>query len=310
LLSDFFELLRLRIKAPTGRSIIFFRDVVVKVYESLDEGTYEYNLLQKIKSFKTEKFRVPSAIKFVRGLNSKSAIIMEKVKGMKLDDVIVSYLLFNKKESIKIFYCLGTAVKELHQLGMRGIKTYCLPTSIYELTREIANLIIQLDVLGLINKKDYEQILHLIKKKANVNFSLFSKGFIHGELYFTHVLLSNEKPVLIDFHRACKGPIYYDLAMFLLSMHSSFLYSKFRKKLDRLYDAFLRGYFGRVDENLFTSIVIAEVYLVLRETIAGLRNLKREKSLRGRLLTKIRIKKYIKVLNILTKDLRIRLSLC
>ena len=299
----------MRIKVSTGRSIIFFRDVVVKIYESLDEGIYEYNLLQKIKSFKTEKFRVPLAIKFVQGLNSKSAIIMEKVKGMKLDDVIVSYLLFNKKESIKIFYCLGTAVKELHELGTRGIRTYCLPTSIYELTREITNLIIQLDLLGLINKKDYEQVLHLIKQKANVNFSLFSEGFIHGELYFTHVILSNGKPVLIDFHRACKGPIYYDLAMFLLSIHSSFLYSKFRKKLDQLYNAFLRGYFGRVDENLSMSIIIAEVYLVLREMIAGLRNLRREKSLRARLLTKIRIKKYTKVLNMLTNDLRARMSL-
>jgi len=105
----FLELLRLKSKTLTGRSINRINSFIIKTYNNFNESAYEYCVFSKIALSKPIAFRAPRVFKFLKTQNN-SALIMEHIEGHGLDNFILGFLLCNNPYAFKIFYWLGETV--------------------------------------------------------------------------------------------------------------------------------------------------------------------------------------------------------
>jgi hypothetical protein len=295
-IADLPELLRLKFKTSTGRNVIKIQKCarakyIIKTYNDTDESTYEYGVLSNIALSKPITFRVPRVFKLLK-TQSRSTLIMEYVAGHRLDNYILDFLLRGNSDAFKIFYWLGKAVRELHNLDIGGLRNSFFPLSRFELKDEIVKLSKKLVALKIID----DNILGVISgilKKVDIADEIFFNVNLHGEFYFTHILVQDNTVILLDFHNAQRGPSYFDLAMLSTSLYVSLVFpSKTLKRFTPLIEAFLRGYYGKdLNAEIIKSIKLAELYVILREILAYARALYVEDSLVTRFLTILKIKR-------------------
>ena len=288
---DFINNLRYQIRPSTGRDVIKIGKFVTKMYDDLHEASYEYQNLTEIALSRPKLFKVPNAIRLVKG-QSVGAIIMEYIPGYNLDNYILDYLLRRNMNITKIFYKIGKALREFHNLKLNDLKNSSLPTTDLDLKSEIAKLSKDLVEVGLINEELFDEILSAIKK-VRVDDKIFARVNLHGEFYFTHVMLHNGEIVFIDLHNAQKGPLYFDLAMFNISLYSSLMFLHWNPKdFTPLTRAFLFGYLGWNDDYFITSLSLAELYIALREILSHAHTLRVEESLVRSIPSLFKIKRF------------------
>jgi tRNA A-37 threonylcarbamoyl transferase component Bud32 len=285
--------LRLKFKPLTGRNIIKIHEYIVKTYNDADESAYEYNVLSNIALFKPIAFKVPKVFKLLK-IRGRSTLIMEYIAGRHLDKYILNFLLCGNSDAVKIFYRLGKAVKELHNLGLDGLRGSSLPSSCSELKNEIVELSKRLVAWRLIDHKLSNAILNSLEK-VDLSDEIFFPASLHGELYFTHILLQDGKIILLDFHNAQKGPSYFDLAMFSTSLYISLAFPLCtQKQFTLLIEAFWKGYYGKnLNTDLIISLKLAELYVALRGVLTYTRDLCAKNSPAIRLITTFKIRRLI-----------------
>ena len=293
---DFINNLRYQIRPSTGRDVIKIGKFVTKIHDDLHEASYEYQNLTEIALSRPKLFKVPNAIRLVKG-QSVGAIIMEYIPGYNLDNYILDYLLRENINITKILYKTGKALREFHNLKLNNLKNSSLPATDLDLKSEIVKLSKDLVEAGLINEELFDEIFSAIKK-VRVDDKIFTKVNLHGEFYFTHIILHNGEIVFIDLHNVQKGPLYFDLAMFNISLYSSLMFSLFSPKdLIPLARAFLLGYLGCNDDYFITSLSLAELYIALREILSHVHALYTEKSFIRSLLIVFKIRRLKSVID-------------
>ena len=118
---DFINNLRYQIRPSTSRDVIKIGKFVVKIHSDLHEAFYEYQNLTEIALSRPKLFKVPNAVRLVNG-QGVGAIIMEYVPGHNLDNYILDYLLRENMNITKIFYKIGKALREFHNLKLNDLK--------------------------------------------------------------------------------------------------------------------------------------------------------------------------------------------
>jgi len=259
-------------KPYTGRKTFSVGNIFVKLYDSVDECMYEWHVLSNISRARSSLLRVPGVFRVIR-IGNSCAIIMEFMRGIPLRKFIEKFIFYNDFDAIKIFFRLGKALKELHSLNLESLHPCTYPSSLETLKREIvklAKILIELDVLDVTLG---EKILDVIDRVNHIDERIFTPSNIHGESYFIHIVTSGDKFVFFDFHNACKGPSYFDIAMFITSLYVSLtLPYRTPRQLGPLINALLLGYYGEslTDEALHW-VKIAELYVALREILSYMR---------------------------------------
>jgi hypothetical protein len=293
---NFLELLRLKFKISTGRNIIKIQGYIIKIYNDADECTYEHGVLSNIALSKPIIFKVPKIFKLLK-TQSYSALIMEHIVGHRLDDYILDFLLYGNSDAVKIFYQLGKAVRELHIMNLDGLRNSSLPQSCSELKNEIVELSKRLVTWRTIDHKLFNTILNYLEK-VDLTYEIFLSVSLHGELYLTHILVQDGKLILLDFHNAMRGPSYFDLAMFSISLYDSLAFAFCNlKRFTILIEAFLAGYYGKsLNSVIIRSLKLAELYIALREILKYTKTLYTESSLVIRLILMIKIRRLKKAI--------------
>jgi len=285
-------------RISTGRNVLCFNKYFVKVHTDAYDALYEYQMLLEIYRHKPTEFRVPRAFKLLK-TSKRNIIIMEHIKGSSLDTYILNFILKHDLKAIKIFYKIGKAVRELHYLPLSGLRKTSLPFSYLKLVDETIKLAKRAVVLGLLGEDVLEPISYIIRELNDV-IELFKPVNLHGELYFSHVIISDGRvPVFIDFHNAQIGPTYFDLVMFSISLYGSAIFLPWHPwKLVPLIEAFLQGYFGgKINSELWRILAFAELYITLREILNYVEVLNHEVPRRIKLLNMIKIMRLKKTLS-------------
>jgi len=257
----------------------------LKTYNDPDEAEYEYTVLERIERASPVTFSVPRPLKLVKG-QKKTVLVMERVEGDELQTYINGYLLFKNNSAVMTFSSLGRALRELHTLNMSGLRSSFLPASELKMKEEIGRLARRLP--GLVAPD--------VAAQSNMNgFDLDEKLFktvnLHGESYFSHIMTKDGKFVFLDFHKACRGPAFYDLATFDMSLYGSLLLpARSARSLDPLIDAFWKGYLHGEPHRQTTRA--GETYVALR----ALEDLFLDKgSLKGKIVNSLKIRKLQKI---------------
>ena len=288
---DFINNLRYRIRPSTGRDVIKIGKFVVKTHNDLHEVSYEYQNLTEIALLRPKLFKVPNAIGLMKG-QGVGAIIMEYISGHNLDNYILDYLLRRNMNITKIFYKIGKALREFHNLKLNYLKNSSLPVTELDLKSKITKLSKDLVEVGLINEELFDEIFSAIKK-VRVDDKIFTRVNLHGEFYFTHIMLHNGEIVFIDLHNVQRGPLYFDVAMFNISLYSSLMFLPWKPKdFIPLIRAFLLGYLGWNDDYFIKSLSLAELYIILREILKHGCVLYVEGSLIKLLLNMLKLKRF------------------
>jgi tRNA A-37 threonylcarbamoyl transferase component Bud32 len=289
---NFTSILRYWFRGATGRSAVNIgRKYFVKFYTDYHEALYEYQVLLNIYKHKPILFKVPKVFKLLK-IRGHSTLIMEYIAGRHLDKYILDFLLCGNSNAVKIFYRLGKAVKELHNLDLDGLRGSSLPSSCSELKDEIIELSKRLVAWGLIDHKLLNTILNSLEKVVLTD-EIFLHTSLHGELYFTHILVQDSKIILLDFHNAQRGPSYFDLAMLSISLYVSLIFTFYTlKRFTPLIEAFLTGYYEKgINTETIKSIKLAELYIALREILTYARALCAENSPTTRLIIALKIRR-------------------
>ncbi|MEM4489499.1 MAG: aminoglycoside phosphotransferase family protein [Desulfurococcaceae archaeon] len=286
------DLLRLNFKFHTGREAYGISDFFVKRYMNELEGVYEYNVLKKIADTHPIGFRVPRVFKAYRN-SSGFLMIMERIKGTSLDNYIVKYLLFGEDKALEVFNGLGRALRELHYSPLKDLRNGFFPNSHQKIRLEISNTSRKLAALHVLNNRLMNTIHDAVEETSSIDDEIFANVNLHGEFYFTHIILSEGKYAFLDFHNACKGPAYFDLAMLSVSLYVSITLPYLNPlRLTPLISTFLTGYYGkRLNEEMIKSIKLAELYVALREILTYSRTLYGNSSLINKLLIALKIKR-------------------
>jgi hypothetical protein len=259
--SHFSHFLRNRLFRTTKtRSFVAHRDLFLKIYSLSYEAEYEFKVLSQIKIMNPKTFAVPRPLKLTK-ISGLATLAMENIRGQSLEKVVNYVLLSSNKDALRVFYELGEAFRELHNLQLKGLNESNLPSSWRDLKTEIA-------------KKSRRILGHKIELEYINGYEsdeIFKTANLHGEAYFTHIMISNGHFIFFDFHKACKGPAFYDLSVFDISLRSSILLSpKSDTKLDLIANALWTGYFGeKIGE---WPIRISELYAALSAIEALLHN--------------------------------------
>jgi hypothetical protein len=255
---DVIQHLRMR----KGRSYSKKTSVFVKVYDTLDAADYEFKVMSSIRNRSPSKFNVPKALKVI-GNPDVTAVLMERVDGVSLEKFIHEFLLYRDSDAGSIFHNVGQALHELHKMEIDGLLNGDFPNSQAQLREATKRHVLELIHLRVLNPSLGERILRFIRD-VNLDDRLLELSSLHGEAYFTHVFLSNDRIVFLDLEQACRGSAYYDITKFLISLYSSLLFSsRSVSKLSFLRRTFLTGYFGNhVPED---SVKATELFMVLRE---------------------------------------------
>jgi hypothetical protein len=255
-------------RGSTGRDVIKIGEkYFVKLYSDVAEAYYEYRVLLEIANYSPKLFKVPKVFKLITLPNKRAAIVMEYIPGKSLDTNILAFLLTRDFNVVGVFNRIGRALRELHRLPLAGLKGSELPSSNKTFIRELKMFIDNGIKLGLFNTEEYHFIIRAIESLEIVE-EFFATTNLHGEMYFTHVLLQRDGSIVfVDFHNMRKGPLYYDLAMFAISLYSSILFTPWSpKKLTSPIKAFLTGYFEkRLSNRYIRSFAAVQLYVILRE---------------------------------------------
>jgi serine/threonine protein kinase len=295
-IANFLGLLRIKLKPSTGRNLIKIQEYIIKIYNDTLECTYEHGVLSNIALSKPITFKVPKIFKLLK-TQSYSALIMEYIVGHRLDNYILDFLLYSNLHAIKIFYQLGKTVRELHNMNLDGLRSSSLPLSCSELKNKIVELSKRLITWRIIDHKLFNTILNYVEK-VDLTDEIFLDASLHGELYFTHILVHDGKFALLDFHNAQRGPSYFDLAMLSISLYASLAFAFCTpKSFTSLIEAFLVGYYGKsLNAVIIRSMKLAELYIALREILACAKTLYAENSLATRLITTLKIRRLKKAI--------------
>jgi len=239
------------------RRIFKSEGCLLKVYQNPEEAEYEFRVLREIRRASPKTFTVPRPIELVKA-PKQSILVMERIEGQEIQSHINRYLLFRDKTALVTLTSLGRALREFHAMDIGGLRNGFLPTSelrIREDTRRLSR-----DVLGL---SVQEVIAECIAGSRGLDERVFRLVNLHGESYFSHVMINDGKFVLVDFHEACRGPAFYDLATFDISLYSSLLLpARCAKSLDPLVVAFWKGYLkGQPHKETMRA---GEIYVALR----------------------------------------------
>jgi hypothetical protein len=265
---SFMTNLRYRIRGLTGRDVVRIdKKYFVKLYSDATEAYYEYSVPLKILSCNPGLFKVPKVFRLTMLPNKRVATVMEYIHGKPLDTAILAFLLSHNFDVLGIFNRIGSALRELHQLPLTELKSSELPSSNEVFINELKVLINNSIKLRLFNAKEYYIIMHTTGS-LEVADEFFTTVNLHGEMYFTHILLQRDGSIVfVDFHNMQKGPLYYDLAMFAISLYSSILFMPWSpQRLTPLIKSFLTGYFGRhLNDRYIKSFAVAQLYVMLRE---------------------------------------------
>jgi hypothetical protein len=265
---SFMTNLRHRIRGLTGRDVVRIdKKSFVKLYSDIAEAYYEYGVLLKILSCNPRLFKVPKVFRLTMLPNKRVAIVMEYVHGRPLDIAILAFLFSHNFDVLGIFNRIGKALRELHQLPLTGLKSSELPSSNKIFIKELKMLVDNGMKLRLFNVEEHRSIIHAIESLEIVE-GFFTTTNLHGEMYFTHILLQRDGSIaFVDFHNMQKGPLYYDLAMLAISLYSSILFMPWSpKRLTPLIKAFLTGYFEKCLNNRYIkSFAAVQLYVILRE---------------------------------------------
>lgn len=263
------DLLRSSFLPRTGRSFYVVDDFFIKKYSDSRECEYEYMVLEGIAAANPTTFLVPKVFK-VSVSSEDSFIIVELVKGDRLQDFITNFLLFRESEAIKTFEGLGRALRELHHMSLKGLRSCSFPNSLQKIKSEIFKSSRVLEVLNTLDHELGVRIRNAVGDITRVDNEIFTNVNLHGEFYFSHVLLSSGKYVFVDFHNSCRGPSYFDLAALSVSLYGSVTLPCFKPtQLMPLINAFLAGYYGRpLDNEAIKSVRLAELYVALKEILS------------------------------------------
>ncbi|MEM2352414.1 MAG: aminoglycoside phosphotransferase family protein [Thermoproteota archaeon] len=268
------DLFKSSFSPQTGRGSYIVDGFFIKKYADRHECAYEYAVLGKIAAANPTIFLVPKVFKMSTG-SGHSSIVMERIEGNPLQNFIMNFLLFKESEALKILNGLGKALRELHYINLKGLHNGVFPNSLRKIKLEIFNLSRTLGALNVLDHKFRDKILNIIEGVNHINDEIFANVNLHGEFYFTHILLSKNKYVFFDFHNTCKGPSYFDLAMLSISLYASITLPFYTpRQLTPLIHAFLTGYYGeRLSDKMFKSIELTELYVNLREILTYARDL-------------------------------------
>ncbi|MCW3995288.1 MAG: hypothetical protein NWE98_03950 [Candidatus Bathyarchaeota archaeon] len=194
---------------------------------------------------------------------------MEYVNGHRFDSIFLHYLINESHKSKDILNSFGVALGEFHSLTLENLPQSSFPLTPSQLKKEVILLSENLEQKEIINKNLLHRILDFTET-AQVSDKIFVTVTLHGELYFTHVFVLSDKFVLFDLHNILRGPSYFDLAMFALSIRVSLAFSAFStRKFDPLLCSFLMGYYkNHCEKKIFESIKVAEIYVALREIMS------------------------------------------
>lgn len=272
-----------------GRTFLKCGSYFLKVYDLPEEARYEYMVLRKIRRANPATFSVPNALGLIEK-QKYTILVMEFVKGRELQDYIDRFILFKDRSVLWIFNSLGAALKELHNLGIDGLRDADFPMSGSEIREEIKKLsekVVSFRVLSA----DYISTLN----SFNLDRKLFESANLFVECYYPHIMVSNRKLVFLDFHEACRGPVFYDLAAFNVSLYGSLLLpTRSITHLKPLIETFLDGYFKR--EIPFESLKVTELYVILYT----LNNLMPDShTLKNRFITSLKTEKLRKIVEAL-----------
>jgi len=209
----------------------------------------------------------------------------------------LDFLLYGNSDTVKIFYQLGKAVRELHNMNLDGLRSSSLPSSCSELKNEIVELSKRLVTWRTIDHKLFNTILNYLEK-VDLTDEIFLSASLHGELYFTHILVQDGKIALLDFHNAQRGPSYFDLAMLSISLYASLAFAFCTlKRFTSLVEAFLVGYYGKsLNAMIIRSMKLAELYIALREILTCAKTLYAENSPATRLIIILKIRRLKKAI--------------
>jgi hypothetical protein len=287
-------------RSSTDRDVIKIGEkYFVKLYSDVAEAYYECRTLLEIANYSPKLFKVPKVFKLIALPNERGAIVMEYIPGKSLDTNILAFLLTRDFNVVGIFNRIGKALHELHQLPLTGLKSSELPSSNKIFIRELKMLIDNGMKLGLFNSEEYRSIVYAIGSLEIVE-EFFVTVNLHGEMYFTHILLQRDGSIVfVDFHNMQKGPLYYDLAMFAISLYGSILFIPWSpKRFTPLIKAFLIGYFGKsLNSRYIKSFAAVQLYVILRELQRYLEmSSSREPAIKVVIPSKIKLKRLRKAL--------------
>jgi len=247
------------LKETKGRTIRYIGDCVVKKYIDESEARYEYAILDEITRASPQRFVVPKPVDLISGNNS-TMLVMENIQGERLDSVILRYIIFRDSGALRILALCGRALRELHKIDLHRLKSYSMPLCYSKISDAIENSIRRPNIIEVHNTG----LTHMIDWNSLDDRELMENVNLHGENYFTHITMSRGKPVFFDFHEACRGPAFYDLANFDISLYTSLLFrASSLPKLRELASAYWQGYLGRTPSR--ESMIAAEAYVTLRE---------------------------------------------
>jgi hypothetical protein len=295
------DFLRSKFKTLTGRDVVILDRIVIKSYENSSEALYEYQILREINNSKPLFFIVSRPIGIIE-YKDRALLIMERIKDYKLEHYLIRYLFHRDSKLLKAFYLVGEALHEFHNLNLGSVhKNSLLPRTESELKFEIINLSKILHRKELLDEKSYKCIQHAVNNIAYIHGDLFREGTLHGEFYFTHVLiLKDNRIAFVDLHNAQRGPIYYDLAMFCISLYTSLYIPYYRTA--QIIESFIRGYFrAHYYKRLPPSLKLVELYVALRELVTYLKDYKNTTSYPVKVLLLARIKKLRIILSYLCR---------
>jgi len=294
-------ILRQWFKSLTGRSVFRIDErYLIKVYANVYEAFYEHQVLLNASKYKTTMFRIPKVFSLVK-VSGGGATIMEYIPGISLDKHILRFLLRRDFSIIEIFYNIGKALKELHFLPLSALRSSNFPSTYGAFIENLLKLLDHALKLRILTHRDYDKVMYAIRSvNENKVNELFTCVNLHGEMYFTHILLTDDDTlVFVDFHNACKGPAYFDLAMLAVSLYASIMFLPWNPKVfTPLVKAFLKGYFGKeLSEELSKAIALAQLYVALQEILNYINALNsREHLLKVKLPSMIKLKRLKKAI--------------
>jgi len=274
-------------KTRKNRSYFKSETFFLKTYESVDAAEYEFKAISAIKRGHPLRFDVPRVLKLVE--NSNGALcLMSCVNEEPLEEVLHRYLLRIDSDAIDIFFNVGQALRELHEIEVDYLVSRSYPSSPKKLLESIEKNIADIAHFGVSNLP-FEKASCF--NKVGLDSRLFEKVTLHGEAYFTHVFCSSKNIVFVDLEQVCNGPVYFDVANFLVSLHSSLLISPLvLNRVSVLERAFLVGYFGKSIP--YDSLKLAELFIILRETLSCLEQLSLPSDLKSRYWRTFKLKRY------------------
>jgi tRNA A-37 threonylcarbamoyl transferase component Bud32 len=239
--------------------------------ESIKKARDEYKTLCKIFSFVSKSN--PENLGAIRPFDyvpEFNAIIIEKIQGINLLDVITRFNIVlskreNKKEQLK-YYMQSSAelLRLLHSIGL--VNSTKLSYDFDEYISSINIVMRKLQDRG-INQEFLSFVKNLLAEAIHsysINYNQYQLTQLHGDYQIKNILISNGKVYCSDMGLQKVGLIYEDIARFIISLKFTNTLMAFKgillndKLVQMLQNEFLLSYF----QNRSYSISLLKPFLV------------------------------------------------